>query len=196
MAKASNTAPAKKAAPKKQNSSRSSAADPMMDLFYENLKDIYWAEKHLTKALPRMAKASSSPELKAAFTEHLEVTKNQITRLEEVFAALGKKAQAKKCDAMEGLVKEAESGIEETEKGTAVRDVALILSAQKVEHYEIAAYGGLSQLASTMQLEDVAGLLAETLAEEKEADVNLTVIAENNVNYEAAHEDEGSDEEE
>jgi ferritin-like metal-binding protein YciE len=161
--------------------------------FYDSLKDIYWAEKHLTKAIPKMKKAATSEELKAALEEHLEVTEGHVERLEQVFEILGKKAQAKKCEAMEGLTKEGESIIEETEAGTATRDVGIILAAQKVEHYEIASYGGLAQLAKTMGLDEVHELLGQTLQEEKEADENLTSIAENDINLEA--EEEGEEEE-
>ncbi len=170
------------------------AGDSMLkEFFIDELKDIYWAEKHLVKTLPKMQKAATSSELQNAFADHLEVTKTHVTRLEQAFEALGKKAQAKKCDAMEGITTEGESIISETEKGTSTRDVGLILAAQKVEHYEISTYGGLAQLATTLGLEDVAGLLSQTLDEEKEADALLSDIAENNINYEAA-EEEGSEE--
>jgi ferritin-like metal-binding protein YciE len=159
----------------------------------DSLKDIYWAEKHLTKALPKFEKAATSQELKQAFQDHLEVTEEQIARLEQIFEIMGKKAQAKKCEAMEGLSKEAETVIEETEKGSKTRDVALIISAQKVEHYEIAAYGGLAQLARTMGMNEVADLLGQTLEEEKETDQLLTQIAENDINLQA--EEEGGEEE-
>jgi len=178
------------------NSGKKPVKDSMLaDFFYEELKDIYWAEKHLTKVLPKMKKAATSPELATAFEEHLEVTKGQIARLEEVFGILGKKAQAKKCEAMEGITKEGESIIEDTEKGTATRDVGLIFAGQKVEHYEIATYGGLHQLAVTLGYTDIAEILEATLNEEKEADVSLTDIAENNVNYQAAEEDSNEEEE-
>lgn len=168
-----------------------SANDTMLQEFFgEEIKDIYYAEKHIIKTLPKMMKAASSPELKQAFQEHLDVTKNHVTRLENVFELLGKKPQAKKCDAIEGITKEGESIIEETEEGTATRDVGLILAAQKVEHYEIATYGGLAQLATTLGLDDVAELLTATLEEEKEADSMLSGIAENEVNYNAVKEDE------
>ena len=161
----------------------------LMKLFVDEIKDIYWAEKHLTKALPKMRKAATSPELANAIGEHLEVTKTHVARLEQVFDLLGKKAQAKKCDAMAGLVEEGEGVIEETEDGSATRDVGIILAAQKVEHYEIATYGCLAQLATTLGLNEVAEILAQTLGEEKEADETLTAIAENDINYEAAEED-------
>ncbi len=162
----------------------------LKEFFIDELKDIYWAEKHLVKTLPKMQKAATATELKNAFVDHLEVTKTHVTRLEQAFESLGKKAQAKKCDAMEGITKEGEGIIEETEEGTSTRDVGLILAAQKVEHYEISTYGGLSQLATTLGLTDIAELLSQTLAEEKEADTLLTGIAENNINYDAAEEDE------
>jgi ferritin-like metal-binding protein YciE len=158
------------------------------EFFTDEIKDIYWAEKHLVKTLPKMQKAASSEELKAAFGEHLQVTKEHVARLEKVFELLGHKAQAKKCEAMEGITKEGESIIEDTEQGTATRDVGLIMAAQKVEHYEISTYGGLHQLATTLGKTDVAEILALTLGEEKEADMSLTNIAENHINYQAAAE--------
>jgi ferritin-like metal-binding protein YciE len=156
--------------------------------FHDELKDIYWAEKHLVKTLPKMAKAASSEELKSAFNDHLEVTKGHVTRLEEVFGILGEKPQAKKCEAMEGITKEGESIIEDTEDGTSTRDVGLILAGQKVEHYEIATYGGLAQLAKTLGYNDAADILESTLSEEKEADEGLTELAENTVNEQASQE--------
>lgn len=160
----------------------------LMELFVDGIKDIYWAEKHLVKTLPKMQQAATSGALISAIEEHLAVTKNQVVRLEQIFELMGKKAQAKKCDAMEGLAKEGESIIDDTEDGTSTRDVGIILAAQKVAHYEIATYGGLSQLATTLGLKEIADLLSQTLAEEKEADENLTQIAENDINYEAAEE--------
>jgi ferritin-like metal-binding protein YciE len=161
----------------------------LLELFTDEIKDIYWAEKHLTKALPKMQKAASSEELKEAFEAHLEQTQEHVARLEQVFELLGKKAQAKKCDAMERLVAEGEGIIEDTDAGTATRDVGLILAAQKVEHYEIATYGGLAQLAKTLGRDDIAELLEETLGEEKETDELLTGIAESGINYEASEEE-------
>ena len=158
------------------------------EFFVEELKDIYWAEKHLHKNLPKLQNAATSPQLKKAFEDHTRVTSDQIARLEEVFRFLDQKAVAKKCEAMEGLVNEAQSIIEDTEKNTATRDVALIMAAQKVEHYEIATYGGLAQLANTLGLEKIANLLGETLEEEKETDELLTDIAENDINFQASNE--------
>jgi ferritin-like metal-binding protein YciE len=160
------------------------------EFFNDELKDIYWAEKHLVKTLPKMEKAATSQQLKKAFTDHLEATKGHVSRLEQVFEMLGKKPQAKKCDAMEGITKEGESIIEDTEEGTSTRDVGLILAGQKVEHYEISTYGGLAQLAKTLGKDDVAEILAKTLAEEKEADKLLTSVAENGINYQAEEETE------
>ncbi|MGN6476149.1 MAG: DUF892 family protein, partial [Flavipsychrobacter sp.] len=135
----------RKTAPKKTSAKKTTATatpDSMLEKFFQDeLKDIYWAEKHLVKTLPKMKKAATSAELQAAFEEHLNVTKEHVARLEQVFEMLGKKAQAKKCDAMAGITEEGEGIIEETEAGTATRDVGLILAAQKVEHYEIATYG-------------------------------------------------------
>ena len=160
----------------------------MEEFFVDSLKDIYWAEKHLLKALPKMEKAATTQELKNSLVEHLEVTRGQITRLEQAFEIMGRKPQAKKCDAMDGLTKEAEGNIEDTEAGSMTRDVALIIAAQKVEHYEIATYGGLKQLAKTLGKNDVSELMEQTLQEEKEADEMLTSIAENHINIEAASE--------
>lgn len=154
----------------------------------DTIKDIYWAEKHLVKALSKLQKAATTQELKDAFADHAEETEEQVARLEQVFEKLGKKAQGKKCEAMEGLTKEAETIIEETEAGSLTRDVALIMAAQKVEHYEIATYGGLAQLAKTMGLNEIAQLFVQTLQEEKEADELLTSIAEEHINLEAAGE--------
>lgn len=161
----------------------------LQDFFIDEIKDIYWAEKHLVKTLPKMHKAANSEELKNAFKDHLEATKTHVTRLEQVFDLLGEKAHAKKCEAMEGITKEGESIIDETEAGTATRDVGLILAAQKVEHYEISTYGGLTQLARTIGHIDIANILETTLNEEKEADELLTSIAENDINYEASEEE-------
>jgi len=167
------------------------ANDSMLkDFFEDELKDIYWAEKNIVKALPKMQKAATSEKLKQAFEEHLQQTQTHVERLEQAFEILGKKAQAKKCDAMAGILEEGNGIVTETEKGTATRDVGLILSAQKVEHYEIATYGGLAQLATTLGLDQVAELLEETLQEEKDTDARLTEIAESDVNYAAAEEEE------
>ncbi|RYG41610.1 MAG: ferritin-like domain-containing protein [Chitinophagaceae bacterium] len=163
--------------------------------FMDLLKDIYWAEKALTKALPKMKKAATTEELKSAIDDHTAQTEEHVSRLEEVFEMMGKKAQAKKCDAMEGLLKEGDSVVEETEAGSMTRDVGIIIAAQKVEHYEIASYGGMAQLARVLNMEDVAEILETTLQEEKEADALLTEIAESGINWSAEEEDEEEDEE-
>jgi ferritin-like metal-binding protein YciE len=142
-----------------------------------------------------MKKAATTDELKSAIEEHLAQTEGHVTRLERVFEMCGKKVQAKKCDAMEGLIKEGDSIVEETEQGSMTRDAGIIMAAQKVEHYEIATYGSLVQLAKTIGLADVAEVLAETLQEEKEADELLTSIAESGVNDKGASE-EGNEGEE
>ncbi len=160
------------------------------EFFVDELKDIYWAEQHVVKTLPKMQKAATSDELKKAFGNHLEESKGHVARLEKAFGILGKKAVAKKCEAMAGIVKEGTDIIGETEKGTATRDVGLVLAGQKVEHYEISTYGGLVQLAKTMGHDDVADLLYQTLQEEKKADETLTTVAENHINYDASKEAE------
>lgn len=160
----------------------------LKEFFIDELKDIYWAEKHLVKTLPKMKKAATSKELQKAFEDHLETTTAHVERLEQVFEMLGKKAEAKKCDAMAGITEEGEGIISETEKGTATRDVGLILAGQKAEHYEISTYGGLAQLAKTLGLHSISEILATTLDEEKDADQLLTKIAEDHINYEAKEE--------
>ena len=160
-------------------------------LFHDSLKDIYWAEKHLVKTLPKMQKAATTDELKQAIEEHTTQTEEQVNRLEQVFELMNKRPQAKKCDAMEGLIKEGESIIEETEEGSMTRDAGIIMAAQKVEHYEIATYGTLAQLATTMGMDEVADILRQTLEEEKQTDETLTEIAESSINYEAGEEEEG-----
>jgi ferritin-like metal-binding protein YciE len=158
------------------------------EFFVDELKDIYWAEKHLVKALPKMQKASTSPELAAAFEKHTSETQMHIDTLEEVFSLLGEKASAKKCDAMEGLLEEANGIIEDTDAGSMIRDAGLILAAQKVEHYEIATYGTLRTFAENMGHTDVVDLLQQTLDNEKETDVALTLVAVNSINDQAAAE--------
>jgi len=152
------------------------------DLFMDELKDIYWAEKHLTKNLPKLIKAATSDELKSAVSGHLNETEGHVRKLERVFESLGEKPQAKKCDAMEGLVEEVSSCIEDTEKGTYTRDAGLIVCAQKVEHYEIAAYGSLTEFAKVMNHTEAAEILGEILDEEKAADEKLNSVATTAVN--------------
>jgi ferritin-like metal-binding protein YciE len=147
------------------------------DLFVHELRDILDAEKQLLKALPRMAKAAESEELSAAFEEHAVVTEEQVERLERIFEILDMAPRGKKCPGMTGIVEEGKELITEEESGAPL-DAALICAAQKVEHYEIAAYGSLATYAKLLGMEDAVDLLQETLAEEKETDEKLTAIAE------------------
>ena len=156
--------------------------------FISELKDIYHAEQQLQKALPEMQQAATTEELEDAFEMHLNQTKRHIKRLDKVFQVIDQKPEGKKCEAMEGLIKECKTIINETKEGTMTRDAALIIAAQKVEHYEIATYGGLVQLAITMGLNRAADLLEKTLDEEEEADELLTHIAETYINIEAEEE--------
>lgn len=178
-----------------ENNQRQSQHPLLEKFFHDQLKDMYWVEKSLMKALPKMQKKATTQELQQAFEDHLVVTEEQARRLEQVFEMIGKKPQAKKCEAMEGLIKESEEIISETEDGTMTRDVALIMAAQKVEHYEIATYGGLVSLAHTMNMSEVAEILEQTLQEEKDTDQLLTYIAENDINMEAELEGAGTEEE-
>jgi ferritin-like metal-binding protein YciE len=156
--------------------------------FIDQLKDIYYAEQQLLKAIPKLAQASTTEELEDAFNDHLKQTERHVKRLEKVFQIIGKKPEGKKCEAMDGLVKESETIIKETKEGTMTRDAALIIAAQKVEHYEIATYGGLVQLAITMNLHRAADILDKTLLEEEDTDALLTEIAENYINIHAEEE--------
>lgn len=158
------------------------------ELFIDELKDIYWAENHLVKALPKMAKAATSDELRTAIQNHLKETENHVTRLEQAFKAIGEKAVAVKCEAMAGLLKEADEIVGETEKGSITRDAGIISAAQKIEHYEIASYGTLKTLASVLGYSEAAELLDATLQEEKNADSMLTQIAESGINQSAKSE--------
>ena len=158
--------------------------------FLDQLQDIYYAENKITQSLPKMAAAATTGELKEAFEDHLHQTQRHIKRLEKAFESIGKTAEGKKCEAIEGIAREVENIINETEEGTLTRDAALIIAAQKVEHYEIATYGGLVQLAITMNLHDAADLLDKTLVEEEDTDARLTEIAENEINLRAEHEDD------
>ncbi|WP_342333319.1 ferritin-like domain-containing protein [Pedobacter sp. FW305-3-2-15-E-R2A2] len=177
----------------KKKSSTSGMTGKMKDsefheFFVDELKDIYWAEKHLVKALPKMKKASTSPELAAAFEKHTGETQTHIETLEKVFALLDEKPVAKKCDAMAGLLEEANGVIEDTKEGTMVRDAGLILAAQKVEHYEIGTYGTLRTFAECMGHTDVVDLLQQTLDNEKATDIALTEVAVASINDAAAAE--------
>ena len=159
----------------------------LRDVLIENLKDLYNAEKQLTKALPKMAKAATTPELKEAFEEHLEQTENHVTRLEEAFQELDMSAKSKRCQAMEGLIEEGKEVIEEkSDSESAAVDAALIVAAQKVEHYEISAYGSVRTFAQALGLDQLANLLQETLDEESETNEKLNHLAEEVVNPAAA----------
>lgn len=160
----------------------------LKEFFIDQLQDIYWAEKKLVKTLPKMEDAATTQQLKNAFRSHLSETEKHVTRLEQVFDMIGEDASTTKCAAMAGIVDEGGDIIDETEEGTAQRDVGLIFAGQKAEHYEIATYGGLITLAKTLGHEDAANLLRQTLQEEKNADATLTSIAENDINYRAAME--------
>jgi len=187
MPRISSTSKSKKGS----GSSATQSEETMLkELFVDELKDIYWAEKHLTKALPKMKKAATSEELAAAFEDHLAVTEKHVERVEQVFEMLEMTPRAKKCEAMEGLVKEAQNLMEELPKGSAVIDAGLIIGGQKVEHYEIAAYGSLVQLAKTMGENEIANLLQQTLDEEKQADQLLTELAVSGINITAENEPE------
>ena len=153
------------------------AAEGLRELLEDQLKDLYWAENAMTKAVPKMIANASTPELIDALTMHLDVTKKQVTRLQEVFKSLGLKPEAKKCEAMEGLIKEADELMMSTEEGV-VRDAAIISAAQKVEHYEIASYGTLRTFANVLGENEAEALLEETLNEEKDADAALSAVAE------------------
>ena len=166
---------------------KSGAAENLRSLFEDQIKDIYWAEKALTKAIPDLIENATAEDLKGALSGHLSETQKQVLRLEQVFEKLGLKVEAKKCEAMAGILKEAESIIEETEIGH-VRDAGIIAAAQKVEHYEIASYGTLLAFAKTLGASEVEDLLLATLNEEKNANAKLSEIAEATVTEEASEE--------
>jgi ferritin-like metal-binding protein YciE len=169
--------------------------DSLEQLFLEELKDIYNAEKQLTRALPRMAKAAESPELQQAFIKHLKETEGQIQRLERIFKELGQTVRGKKCKGMEGLVEEGKEKMQE-EGEAPVMDAALIASAQKVEHYEIAAYGCLRTYAQLLGYDEAERLLQQTLEEEEATDKTLTQLGESGINEAAVAAGAGSEEEE
>lgn len=169
--------------------------DSLESLFQDELKDIYDAEKQITKALPKMIKKAGADELRAAFEEHLQQTEQQIERLEEVFEQLGMPARGKKCIGMQNLLKEGAEMMAEAEDED-TRDALMIAAAQKVEHYEIATYGTLRVWANLLGHSESAALFEETLEEEKETDQKLTAIAESFVNQEAADTEDDEEEEE
>jgi len=160
----------------------------LQKFFIAQLKDIHYAENELIKGLEELKNASSTEELEDAFEEHIKQTQRHIQRLEKVFRMIGKEPESETCEAIDGLLRECRDIINETEEGSLTRDAALIIAAQKVEHYEIATYGGLVALARTMNLDRAADLLDKTLGEEADTDSILTDIAENYVNVEAEQE--------
>ena len=174
------------------------AATSLQELFVEELRDAYDGEKRLTKALPKMAKAAESEELRSALTNHLRETERQIQRLEQVFRTIGETVRGKKCDGLMGIIEEGKTAMEELDEGS-VLDAAIIAGAQRAEHYEIAAYGTLAYFAELLGNEKAKNLLGQTLDEEKAADEKLSTIAKSKVNRAAlmgAGMEEGDTEEE
>jgi ferritin-like metal-binding protein YciE len=168
--------------------------DSLEKLFLEELKDIYNAEKQILRALPRMAKAAESPELQQAFSKHLKETEGQVQRLEQVFQALGQSARGKTCKGMQGLIEEGKEVMEKEGEGPVI-DAALIAAAQKVEHYEIAAYGCLRTYAQLLGLSQAEQLLQQTLDEEEATDKKLTELGESGINQAAATAGAGGEQE-
>ncbi|KAA0130165.1 ferritin-like domain-containing protein [Chryseobacterium sp. SN22] len=162
---------------------------PLYKFFVSALKDIYFAENAIIDALEKMQEAATTEELKEAFEDHQLQTKKHVSRLEKVFRLIDETPEQKECKAIKGIIEEGEEIIKSTEEGSMTRDAALIIAAQKVEHYEIATYGGLAQLAITMGHDKAADLLEKTLQEEEDTDYNLTEIAETYINFDAEQED-------
>jgi ferritin-like metal-binding protein YciE len=177
-----------KEAPTMVRHASSMESSQLMSLFVDELKDIYWAEKALTKAIPKMLKNATSPELIDALTAHAQETSEHVGRCEKVFEVIGKPAVAKKCEAMAGLMKEAEEIMADCEKG-AMRDAGIISAAQKIEHYEIATYGTLRQFAETLGQDQIVVLLELNLEDEKAADKKLSEVAMAAINIHAAEEE-------
>jgi len=168
--------------------------DTFKELFEDTLKDVFYAEKAILKALPKMAKKASSKKLQMAFTRHQKETEKQVMRLEQVFQMMGSKASGKRCPAIEGIIEEAQELMKEASDDT-IRDAAMLAAAQAVEHYEISRYGTLAAWADKLQMEDAAELLRTTLEEEKATDEKLTELAESEINVEASEEEEDGEEE-
>jgi ferritin-like metal-binding protein YciE len=179
----------------KQEETTMADAGTLHDAFIDELRDAYDAEKQLTKALPKMAKAASSPQLRAAFQAHLEETRGQVARLEDVFESLDEKVSGKHCDGIAGIIEEGKSVMEE-DFDDATMDACLIAGGQRAEHYEMAAYGTLVAWARAMGHEEAAVLLQETLDEEKAADEKLSSLAEGGINQDAAEAAHPEEEEE
>jgi ferritin-like metal-binding protein YciE len=169
------------------------ADSKLRELFVDQLKDMYWAESKLMKALHRMQAAATEARLKTAFGNHRSETKEHLSRLERVFDSIGEPIDSSKCPAMAGIIDEANDVIDDTDEGTAQRDAGLVIAAQKAEHYEIASYGSLAQLAETLGYSEAKNLLGLTLDEEKTTDNLLTEIAKAGINYTAAFEEEKED---
>jgi len=162
----------------------------LKEFFIDQLRDIYWAEKKLLRKLYKLGGATTSPQLREALDNHVTQSRIHVERLEKIFSLLGEKAEGKKCPAMSGIIEEGEDIVDETDNGSAQRDVGIIFAAQKAEHYEIATYGGLAQLAKTLGFMEAKDLLGQTLQEEKKADELLSQIAESGINYRASREHE------
>lgn len=169
-----------------QNEMQSS---PLHKFFVSALKDVYYAENAIIEALGKMQEAATTDELKEAFEDHQLLTRKHVSRLEKVFKLINETPEKKECKAIKGIIEEGEEIIKSTEEGSMTRDAALIIAAQKVEHYEIATYGGLAQLAITMGHDKAADLLEKTLQEEEDTDYELTEIAETFINFDAEQED-------
>ncbi len=176
--------PTKTKASTRKLPAKKDAADQLEDFMIDAMKDMYWAEKNILKEIPKMIKNSTSAKLKDAIRNHQGETETQVKRLEEAFSSIGRKAQAAKCEAMDGLLKEAKSIMEETEPG-AVRDAGIIAAIQKVEHYEIASYGTIATYADLLGHKEALRLFRESLAEEKKADTDLTKLAKKEINLKA-----------
>ncbi|MYY25911.1 YciE/YciF ferroxidase family protein [Elizabethkingia anophelis] len=188
VTKTSNTTSGK-TKPENKDTMKDTMKDSSLHKFFiDGLKDIYFAEEALIEALGKMQEAATTEELKEAFEDHQHQTKRHIGRLNKVFELIGEKPEKKKCEAIEGIIKEAEEIIKSTEEGSMTRDAALIIAGQKAEHYEIATYGGLAQLAITMGHHQAADLLEKTLQEEEDTDYHLTEIAETYINFDAKEE--------
>lgn len=162
---------------------------PLHKFFVSALKDVYYAENAIIEALGKMQEAATTDELKEAFEDHQLLTQKHVSRLEKVFKLINETPEKKECKAIKGIIEEGEEIIKSTEEGSMTRDAALIIAAQKVEHYEIATYGGLAQLAITMGHDKAADLLEKTLQEEEDTDYELTEIAETFINFDAEQED-------
>lgn len=173
-----------------KESAQSKGSSPLKQYFLDGLKDMLWAEKAIIPGLQKLQKISSCEELTDAFQDHEFQTQKHVARLEKVFQILGEKAEPKKCKAMEGILKEMDEIVDSTPESSATRDAMAIIAAQKVEHYEIASYGGLVALAHTLGYGRVADMLQRSLDEEDQTDLQLTEIAESHINFEAEQESE------